>query len=118
MTTTLITGCNRGIGLQLKTAQREAVLAQGIELITWTYDPLESRNAYLNIQKLGAICKLYRRNEYGDMLDELNQGMPSDRFEVEWWINSRRVSQRVDYELQEIGKPTLKEILQEKFGGL
>jgi predicted GNAT superfamily acetyltransferase len=92
---------DQGVGFLLKRAQRQVVQKQGFNLITWTYDPLESRNAYLNIHKLGAICKLYRRNEYGDMLDELNQGMPSDRFEVEWWINSRRVNQRVDFETRD-----------------
>jgi predicted GNAT superfamily acetyltransferase len=86
---------DQGVGYALKQAQRLVVQKQGIQLITWTYDPLESRNAYLNLHKLGAICKLYRRNEYGDMLDDLNQGMPSDRFEVEWWVNSRRVNRRL-----------------------
>ena len=82
----------------LKRAQREVVRKQGIELVTWTYDPLESRNAYLNIHKLGAICKINRRNEYGEMVDDLNQGLASDRFEVEWWVNSRRVNQRLSGE--------------------
>jgi predicted GNAT superfamily acetyltransferase len=89
---------DQGVGFLLKRAQRQVVQKQGFELITWTYDPLESRNAYLNIHKLGAICKIYRRNEYGEMADELNQGMASDRFEVEWWVNSRRVNQRLSGE--------------------
>jgi predicted GNAT superfamily acetyltransferase len=89
---------DQGVGFLLKRAQRQVVQKQGFELATWTYDPLESRNAYLNIHKLGAICKIYRRNEYGDMIDELNQGMPSDRFEVEWWVNSLRVNQRLSGE--------------------
>lgn len=92
---------DQGVGFLLKQAQRLVVQKQGLALVTWTYDPLESRNAYLNIHKLGAICKLYRRNEYGDMVDELNQGMPSDRFEVEWWVNSRRVNQRLSGEPRE-----------------
>ena len=82
---------DRGIGFELKLAQRQAVIDQGIRLITWTYDPLMSGNAYLNIRKLGAICRRYRRNVYGDMRDELNIGLPSDRFEVEWWVTSARV---------------------------
>lgn len=86
---------DQGIGFLLKHAQRQVVQKQGIELVTWTYDPLESRNAYLNIHKLGAICKINRRNEYGEMADALNQGLPSDRFEVEWWVNSRRVKVRM-----------------------
>ncbi|MEJ2488109.1 MAG: hypothetical protein P8Y68_20515 [Anaerolineales bacterium] len=87
---------NKGVGEILKRAQWEVVRQQGLELITWTYDPLESRNAYLNISKLGAICNLYKRNEYGDMEDDLNAGVPSDRFQVDWWVNSRRVVKRLN----------------------
>lgn len=77
---------NRGLGTALKLAQREAVLAQGLNLITWTYDPLEARNARMNIHKLGAICRTYCREYYGEMRDTLNAGVASDRFEVEWWL--------------------------------
>ncbi len=79
----------RGLGAQLKLAQREAVLARGFNLITWTYDPLEARNATLNIRKLGCICRTYERNLYGDMADNLNAGLPTDRFEVECWLDKR-----------------------------
>ena len=75
-----------GIGYQLKVAQREFALSQGLDLVTWTYDPLESRNAFLNIHKLGAVCRTYIRDYYGTLADGLNLGLPSDRFEVEWWI--------------------------------
>jgi predicted GNAT superfamily acetyltransferase len=68
---------------------------QGLDHVTWTYDPLLSRNAYLNIAKLGAVCSSYRRSEYGDMRDGLNAGLPSDRFQVDWWINTRRVERRL-----------------------
>jgi len=74
----------RGIGERLKRWQREFVAAQEIELITWTYDPLESANATLNLHKLGATCRTYLRNIYGDLRDALNRGLPTDRFEVEW----------------------------------
>ncbi|MCX7939944.1 MAG: hypothetical protein N2545_10990, partial [Thermoflexales bacterium] len=84
---------DRGVGTALKRAQREAVLAQGVCLITWTYDPLEARNAHLNIAKLGCICRTYIRNAYGEMPDALNAGLPSDRFEVEWWLEERPVFQ-------------------------
>jgi predicted GNAT superfamily acetyltransferase len=84
----------RGIGEQLKWAQRAAVLAQGIKLITWTYDPLESVNAYLNLRKLGAVCNTYQRNVYGELDDDLNQGMETDRFQVDWWLDSAEVSAR------------------------
>ncbi|HNS49826.1 MAG TPA: hypothetical protein PKO09_01445 [Anaerolineae bacterium] len=85
----------RGIGFRLKLAQREFALAQGCDLVTWTFDPLESRNANLNIHKLGAVCHTYYRDYYGPMEDGLNRGLPSDRFQVEWWIGSERVRARV-----------------------
>lgn len=99
---------SQNIGYQLKLAQRAQVLAQGIDLITWTFDPLESRNAYLNFHKLGVVCHTYLRNLYGEMHDELNAGLPSDRFQVEWWIASERVAQRL------AGAPTTPAAAQEK----
>ncbi len=84
-----------GIGFALKRAQWQMVRHQGLDHITWTYDPLLSRNAFLNITKLGAVCNTYRRSEYGDMRDGLNAGLPSDRFQVDWWINTRRVERRL-----------------------
>lgn len=84
-----------GIGFALKRAQWQMVRHQGLDHITWTYDPLLSRNAYLNITKLGAVCTTYRRSEYGDMRDGLNAGLPSDRFQLDWWINTRRVERRL-----------------------
>lgn len=79
----------RGIGEALKRAQAAEVLRRGLNLITWTYDPLEARNARLNVGKLGVICRTFIRNCYGDMPDVLNRGLPSDRFEVEWWLDAR-----------------------------
>ncbi len=87
---------DRGLGFALKCSQRQVVRQQGLELITWTYDPLLSRNARLNIAKLGAVCNTYLRAVYGEMRDGLNAGLPSDRFRVDWWINSPRVIQRID----------------------
>lgn len=87
---------DRGVGFLLKKAQREAVLAQGVRLITWTYDPLLSRNAHLNIRRLGAVCRTYLREVYGEMRDALNAGVPSDRFQVDWWVTSRRVVERLE----------------------
>lgn len=84
-----------GVGFALKRAQWQMVRKQGIDHITWTYDPLLSRNAYLNIARLGAVCCIYRRSEYGDMRDGLNAGLPSDRFQVDWWVNTRRVERRL-----------------------
>ena len=84
-----------GLGFALKRAQWQMVRHQGLDHITWTYDPLLSRNAQLNIAKLGAVCNTYRRSEYGDMRDGLNAGLPSDRFQVDWWIRTRRVERRL-----------------------
>ena len=86
---------DRGVGYALKLAQREAARAQGLRLMTWTYDPLESRNALFNISKLGAVCNTYHRDYYGEMRDELNVGLPSDRFQVDWYIDSKRVAKRL-----------------------
>jgi predicted GNAT superfamily acetyltransferase len=86
---------DRGIGFILKRAQWQMVRAQGLDLITWTYDPLQSRNANLNICCLGAICNTYIRDAYGEMKDGLNAGLSSDRFQVEWWVNSHRVQNRL-----------------------
>jgi len=86
---------NRGIGFSLKRAQWQMVRHMGFDLVTWTYDPLLSHNAYLNITQLGAVCNQYRRDEYGAMRDGLNEGLPSDRFYVDWWVNSKRVQRRL-----------------------
>ena len=86
---------NQNVGYRLKLAQREHVLAQGIDLITWTFDLLESRNARLNFHKLGATCNTYLRDLYGHMRDELNVGLPSDRFQVDWHIASDHVAGRL-----------------------
>ncbi|MCJ7824449.1 MAG: GNAT family N-acetyltransferase [Anaerolineales bacterium] len=87
---------NQGVGYALKIAQRSIVEQQGVRLITWTYDPLLSLNAQLNIRRLGAVCDTYRENEYGEMRDQLNRGIVSDRFQVDWWITSNRVKQRLE----------------------
>jgi predicted GNAT superfamily acetyltransferase len=84
-----------GIGERLKRAQREEALRKGYNLIIWTYDPLETVNGNLNIRKLGAVCSKYVENCYGEMTDILNAGIPSDRFEVEWRIQSEHVRQRL-----------------------
>jgi predicted GNAT superfamily acetyltransferase len=86
---------DRGLGYGLKRAQWQMVRRQGVDRITWTYDPLQSRNGNFNIAKLGAVCNLYHREYYGVMRDGLNVGLPSDRFEVDWWVNTRRVNRRL-----------------------
>jgi predicted GNAT superfamily acetyltransferase len=82
---------NYGIGRRLKLAQRDDALARGIELMEWTFDPLEIKNAHLNIARLGAICRRYARNFYGSSSSPLQGGLPTDRLYAEWWLRSERV---------------------------
>ena len=84
-----------GLGFLLKRAQWQMVRHQGLDRITWTYDPLLSRNAHLNIARLGAVCNTYLRDHYGQLRDALNAGVATDRFQVDWWINSQRVMRRL-----------------------
>ena len=86
---------NKGVAASLKWAQRQRVLANGFDLITWTYDPLEAPNARLNLRTLGGIAHVYRRNIYGENFGALGTGLPSDRFVVEWWIKGDRVERRI-----------------------
>jgi predicted GNAT superfamily acetyltransferase len=87
---------NGGLGRRLKLLQREDALARGIELIEWTFDPLEIKNAYLNIEKLGAIARRYNINQYGVTSSPLQGGLPSDRLIAEWWLKSKRVQTLLD----------------------
>ncbi len=73
-----------GVGHALKLAQRAQALEQGIVEVRWTFDPLVARNAYFNLQKLGAVADRFDRNHYGAMADEVNAGERSDRFTVRW----------------------------------
>lgn len=83
-----------GLGLRLKLAQRAAILEQGMsDWVTWTYDPLLRTNGAFNLHRLGAICNTYHVNLYGELPDELNAGIPSDRCQVDWWLTSGRVEE-------------------------
>jgi predicted GNAT superfamily acetyltransferase len=82
---------NRGVGRLLKLAQREDALERGINLIEWTFDPLQLKNAHFNIEKLGAIVRHYIRNLYGRTSSPLHAGLPTDRLVAEWWVRSQRV---------------------------
>jgi predicted GNAT superfamily acetyltransferase len=82
---------NAGLGRRLKLYQREDALARGFELMEWTFDPLEIKNAYLNIEKLGAIARRYNINQYGITSSPLQGGLPTDRLVAEWWLGSERV---------------------------
>ncbi len=82
---------NLGIGFQLKLEQRKWALKQGYELINWTFDPLQSKNAYLNLHKLGATCNTYYIRYWGEMIDALNVGMETDRLYCNWNLDSSHV---------------------------
>jgi predicted GNAT superfamily acetyltransferase len=83
---------NTGLGKKLKLAQRSDALERGIRLIEWTFDPLEIKNAWLNIERLGAIARRYNPNQYGMSSSPLQGGLPTDRLVAEWWLDSERVS--------------------------
>ncbi len=82
---------NAGLGRRLKLLQREEALSRGIELVEWTFDPLEIKNAFLNMERLGAIVRRYTINQYGITRSHLHGGLPTDRLVAEWWLKSRRV---------------------------
>ena len=82
---------NQGVGRQLKLAQRENALARGIDLIEWTFDPFQIKNAYFNIALLGALVRRYIPNCYGHTSSPLHRGLPTDRLIAEWWLRSERV---------------------------
>jgi len=82
---------NSGLGRRLKLYQREDAIAHGYDLIEWTFDPLEIKNAYLNLQRLGAIARRYNINQYGITSSPLQGFLPTDRLVAEWWLKSKRV---------------------------
>lgn len=88
---------NHGLGRRLKLAQRDDAIQQGFELIEWTFDPLEIKNAHLNLVRLGAIARRYSVNHYGDSSSPLQGGLPTDRLVAEWWLKSRRVVNLLDH---------------------
>jgi predicted GNAT superfamily acetyltransferase len=81
---------NHGVGRKLKLAQRDDALQRSIELIEWTFDPLEIKNAFFNMERLGAIVRRYVLNQYGTTSSHLHGGLPTDRCIAEWWIGSER----------------------------
>jgi|HubBroStandDraft_1064217.scaffolds.fasta_scaffold34546_2 predicted GNAT superfamily acetyltransferase len=94
---------NRGVGRLLKLAQRDEALERGINLIEWTFDPLQLKNAHFNIERLGAIVRHYIPNLYGRTSSPLHAGLPTDRLVAEWWIRSRRVEDVLEGRLRAIG---------------
>jgi len=92
---------NQNLGYRLKLAQRERVLAQGIDRMSWTFDPLQSRNAHLNFGKLGAISAAYKINLYGE-----EHRVETDRLWMTWLLNSERVRSRIASKTIEQERPT------------
>lgn len=86
---------NSGLGRQLKLAQRDKALAQGYDLIEWTFDPLQTLNAHFNFTKLGVVAEEYHRNVYGESTSVLHKGTPTDRLVAQWWIREPHVERRV-----------------------
>jgi predicted GNAT superfamily acetyltransferase len=81
---------NTGLGRKMKLKQREYALASGVDLIEWTFDPLEIKNAFFNIERLGVIVRRYVYNQYGTTSSHLHGGLPTDRLVAEWWICTPR----------------------------
>ncbi len=84
---------NAGLGRRMKLFQREDALARGFEVMEWTFDPLEIKNAYLNVERLSAIARRYNVNQYGITSSPLQGGLPTDRLVAEWWLKSNRVNE-------------------------
>ena len=81
---------NAGVGRALKLAQRDDALARGIPLIEWSFDPFEAKNAYFNLERLGAMVRTYVPNMYGLRTSILDTDLPTDRCIAEWWLNETR----------------------------
>jgi predicted GNAT superfamily acetyltransferase len=86
---------NYGVGRMLKLTQRQDAIARGVDLMEWTFDPLELKNAYFNIERLGAVVRRYVRNQYGISTSVLHSGLPTDRCIAEWWLSTERVRRAV-----------------------
>jgi predicted GNAT superfamily acetyltransferase len=97
---------NAGLGRRLKLAQRDDALARGFDLMEWTFDPLEIKNAHLNIARLGAIARRYKADFYGPSSSPLQGGLPTDRLYAEWWLKSPRVVNNLE------GRPELNEVIE------
>jgi predicted GNAT superfamily acetyltransferase len=82
---------NSGIGRRLKLYQRQEAMSRVISLMEWTFDPLEIKNAFLNIHRLGVIVRSYSPDFYGVSSSRLQAGLPTDRLHAEWWMESERV---------------------------
>lgn len=99
---------NQGIGRRLKLEQRADALSRGIGLVEWTFDPLELKNAFLNIERLGAIIRRYVLNNYGITTSKLHMGLPTDRCVAEWHLSLPRTEAIID------GASRLREVAEER----
>ena len=99
---------NRGLGRQMKLEQRRDALARGIRTMEWTFDPLEIKNAFLNIRRLGAIACRYEVNFYGVSSSRLQGGLPTDRLVAEWQLDSPRVEATLE------GRPAVVHVIEER----
>lgn len=99
---------NQGLGRVLKLAQRKDAIERGFELIEWTFDPLEIKNSWLNMVRLGAIARRYYVNHYGYTSSVLHRGLPTDRLVAEWWLKSKRVVGLLDNGRQPVIETTKK----------
>ncbi len=84
-----------GLGLRLKLEQRTHALSEGIDLIEWSFDPLQALNAHLNFARLGVVVEEYEENLYGDSSSPLHEGTPTDRFVAEWRLTAPHVERRL-----------------------
>ena len=96
---------NQNIGARLKLAQREDALKRGFDRMEWTFDPVEIKNAFLNIRKLGAIVRRYEENFYGASSSHLQGGLQTDRLVAEWMIGSDRVGDAIAGKPPNPGRP-------------
>jgi predicted GNAT superfamily acetyltransferase len=96
---------DRGIGRLLKLAQRDDAIARNIDLIEWTFDPLQLKNARFNLSRLGAIVRRYIPNCYGRTSSPLHAGLPTDRLLAEWWVGSARVAKLLENAISSV-EPT------------
>ena len=87
---------NAGAGRAMKLAQRTEALSREVKLVEWTFDPLQLKNAFFNIERLGAVVRRYVLNQYGVSSSPLQAGLPTDRCIVEWALESKRVNYLVD----------------------
>ena len=87
---------SEGVGMRLKVLQRERAIALGLDLIEWTFDPMQAMNAHLNFSKLGVVVEEYEENVYGESQSPLHRGNPTDRFVAEWHIREPHVQRRLN----------------------